>query len=544
MRCRIDPPAHVKCFPEYLRNAGYYCTNNKKTDYNFDVPTSAWDESSGNAHWRGRAPGQPFFAVFNFTVTHESGVGTPPEVKPERLAVLRPEDRHDPAKLTLPPYYPDTPIVRKHWAHYYDLITVMDQKAGEILAQLEEDGLADDTIVFYYSDHGVGLPRAKRWLYDAGLHVPFIVRWPGVIRPGTVREDPVSFVDFAPTVLSLAGVDVPPHMQGQVFLGDEAAEPREYVFAARDRMDERYDIIRAVRDKRYKYIRNYEPYRPYDQYLNYPEHWPVLMDMRRVQREGKLKGPEKLFFQQSKPLEELYDLEVDPHEIHNVADSPEYRRVLERMRRAHDEWMIETEDLGLVPEVEIELWLKPGGKREKRSGSVPYKSLPGKDGEIAFLGKSLNDWIADLRGTNPFVRLKAIRMLGEAGPEAAPVLIEALDDPDSAVVYWAEVALGNLRPQGADAEKPLYADLTSPVASIRLGAAYALAKWGRAGDVLPVLLDATIDSDPYVRLYAVQVLEAMGPAAAPAKKQMQALLEDENKYVIRVATHALEQLGE
>ena len=259
MRSKGVPPPYVKCFTEYLRAAGYYCSNNVKTDYNFDPPLTAWDESSRKAHWRGCAEGQPFFSVINFTVTHESRIRAEPERFARLTATLTPEDRHDPAKAQLPPYYPDDPIVRRDWANYYDLITAMDYKVGELLAQLEEDGLADNTIVFFYGDHGRGLPRAKRWVYDSGMRVPLMIRWPGKIKPGTVRDDLVSFVDFGATVLSLAGVKIPSYIQGQAFLGEQSAPPRNYVYAARDRMDETYDIIRAVRDKKYKYIRNFEP---------------------------------------------------------------------------------------------------------------------------------------------------------------------------------------------------------------------------------------------------------------------------------------------
>ncbi len=325
MRCNNPPPEDVKCFPEYLRNAGYYCTNNVKTDYNFPPPEAAWDVSSKTAHWRNRPdPNQPFFAVFNFTITHESKIGTLPENMSEGERKLLVDPPHDLAKLDLPPYYPDTPVTRRHWAHYFDLITAMDRQAGEVLQQLEEDGLADNTVVFFYGDHGVGLPQAKRWLWDRGIQVPLLVRWPGHLKEGTSTDRMVSFVDFAPTVLSIAGVEIPNHMQGLPFLGEAQKAPREYIYAARDRMDETYDIIRATRDHRYKYIRNYEPERPYDQYLTYPESFPVMQEMRRVEKAGELKGPEKLFFRDHKPIEELYDTEADPHELNSLVNLPDH----------------------------------------------------------------------------------------------------------------------------------------------------------------------------------------------------------------------------
>ncbi len=365
MRSQGVPPPHVRCFTEYLRAAGYYCTNNVKTDYNFDAPLTAWDENSRQAHWRGRAPGQPFFSVFNHTVTHESQIRVEPDAFARNIQALRPEDRHDPARAKLPPYYPDTPVVRNDWVRYYDLVTAMDLQAAGLLRQLEEDGLADNTIVFFFSDHGRGLPRAKRWPYDSGIHVPLIIRWPrwpGGIRPGTVREDLVSLMDAGPTVLSLAGVPIPSHMQGRAFLGEQAAPPRPYVFAARDRMDETYDIIRAVRDKRYKYIRNFQACKPYAQYIDYMEKMPTMQEWRRLNKEGKLVGPQRLFFLPEKLPEELYDVTADPHEINNLARSPEHQEVLKRMRAALEQWRKETNDLGLVPEDELKERMRPGGK--------------------------------------------------------------------------------------------------------------------------------------------------------------------------------------
>jgi len=274
MRCEATLPSHVRCFPEYLRQAGYCCTNNSKTDYNFTHPPATWDESSPRAHWRKRRKGQPFFSVFNFTVTHESRILMRGAEYEKQIARLKPNQRQDPARLALPPYYPDTPEVRRDWANVFELITAMDYQAADVLRELEEDGLAGETIVFFWSDHGTGLPRAKRWLYDSGTRVPLIVHIPEKFRtagegtPGSVNDELVSFIDLGPTVLNLAGAKVPAQMQGRAFLGANLKPPRQYIYGARDRMDERYDIIRSVRDKRYRYIRNYEPFKPYYQYMN------------------------------------------------------------------------------------------------------------------------------------------------------------------------------------------------------------------------------------------------------------------------------------
>ncbi len=375
MRCRGVPPEYVKCFTEYLRAAGYYCVNNVKTDYNFPTPRTAWDESSRRAHWRNCPPNMPFFCVINFTITHESQIRLPDRQFWQRTAALQPSERHDPLRAVLPPYYPDTPRVRQDWARYHDLITALDKEVGRVLRELEEDGLADETVVFFWSDHGRGLPRAKRWIYDSGIRVPLIVRWPGKIKPGTVDDRLISLIDLGPTVLSIAGVPIPEHMQGKPFLGPAAAAPRQYVFAARDRMDESYDIIRAVRDRRFKYIRNYEPYRPYAQRIAYMELMPTMQEMRRLWAAGKLSGARALYFRPTKPLEELYDTWTDPHEVHNLADDPAYRDVLQRLRRVHENWVRETGDLGLIPEGQLWERLKPRGQAPRTA--TPTADPPG-----------------------------------------------------------------------------------------------------------------------------------------------------------------------
>lgn len=393
MRSKAVPPPGIKAFTEYLRAAGYYCTNNAKTDYNFEAPPSnrppdtVWDETSRSAHWRNRPDkNQPFFAVFNHEVTHEGQVRSDDATYAKNTASLKPEEFHDPAKAVLPPYYPDTPIVRKTWARYYDLITALDYQVEKLLKQLEEDGLADNTIVFFWGDHGRGLTRGKRWVYDSGISVPLIVRWPGKIKPGTVDDRMVSLMDLGPTVLSLAGVKIPEHMQGQAFLGDQA-KPREYIFAHRDRMDETYDMMRAVRDKRYKYIKNFFPGRPYAQYIAYMDEMPILKEMRRLYKDhmnaldpnyGKaLNETQLIFFKPEKPPEELYDTTVDPHEVNNLAGSPQHQDVLKRMRAVLDKWQKDTKDLGLVPEMELRERMRPGGVWQKVAQPVVGEQVSG-----------------------------------------------------------------------------------------------------------------------------------------------------------------------
>ena len=369
MRNKCVPPPEVKCFTEYLRAAGYFCTNNVKTDYQFDPPATAWDEVSAKAHWRNRPDkNPPFFAVFNVTPTHESQIRLDDDAFAKRTAELKPEERHDPAGAKLPAYYPESPVIRRDWARYHDLITAMDKQAAALLKQLEEDGLADRTIVFFWGDHGRGLPRSKRWPYDSGTHVPLIVRWPGMIKPGTVVTELVTLMDLGPSLLKVAGLKVPGHMQARAFLDasgiiqPEKGSERKYVFAHRDRMDETYDMIRSARDERFRYVRNFQPRKPYAQYIDYMEQMPTMREWRRMNKEGLLSGPPALFFQPEKPKHELYDTLSDPYEVQNLAADPQYRDVLKRMKNALVDWMDDAGDLGRLPEPALNEQMRPGGK--------------------------------------------------------------------------------------------------------------------------------------------------------------------------------------
>jgi arylsulfatase A-like enzyme len=267
----------------------------------------------------------------------------------------------DPGSVDVPPYYPDTPVVRSDFALHYDNVSRMDHEFGAILEKLEQDGLAEETIIFFFPDNGRGFPRDKRWVYDGGIHEPLIVRWPGHLEPGTTNDELISFIDFAPTVLSLAGVPVPEHMRGRVFLGPNREPEPQYVFAASDRVDEATDRIRAVRDKRYKYLRNYQPGTPYGQSIAYRNHLATMQEMYRLWEVGLLQPPADWYFRQTKPVEELYDTIADPFELENLAGLPELHPVLERMRAAHETWLTETGDLGAVPEAELAERYWPNG---------------------------------------------------------------------------------------------------------------------------------------------------------------------------------------
>ncbi len=377
----VVPPHYVKTFTEYLRAAGYYTSNNGKEDYQFETPVTAWDESSSTAHWRNRPEqDQPFFAVFNIMTTHESRVWPDPQAAframglPEAMAHPAPAPLvTDPAAVTVPPYYPDTPIVRRDLAQQYDNISRMDAQAGEILRQLEEDGLLENTVVFFWSDHGDGLPRHKRWVYDSGLHVPMIIHVPGQ-APG-VDDQLVSFLDLAPTVLSLAGVEPPMHMQGRALLGRFAGNKagHEYVYAARDRFDEQYDMVRAVRDARFKYIRNYRPEKPYVLWMAYANVMPTMQELFRLNREGALDDVQQLWLRTKRPVHELYDTERDPYEVNNLAYDPAHQATLARLQQELDSWMTKVGDKGYMSELEMVQAMWPDGMQPK---TQPVAILP------------------------------------------------------------------------------------------------------------------------------------------------------------------------
>jgi arylsulfatase A-like enzyme len=345
------PPPDVRCFSEWLRIAGYYASNNPKEDYQFVAPPTAWDDSSRTGHYKNRKAGQPFFAVFNCMFTHESqGFDN----APKRSKAVKPTD------VKVPPYYPDTPAVRHTLAQTYNNIVAMDKWLGEKLDELEKDGLADSTIVFFFSDHGVGLPRGKRNCYDSGLRVPLIIRFPDGHGGGSSDDRLISFLDFAPTVLSLAGIEPKPYMRGRPFLGRFATDPPPYVFATQDRMDTAMDTVRSVSDGRFRYIRNLMPQVPYLPHIYYRDHIPMMKDLDALKRSGKATEHQWQIVADHKPPEEFYDSRSDPHDVKNLIDAPEQRARIDAMRKALDEWTKQTGDLGLIqPEAKIvreKLW--------------------------------------------------------------------------------------------------------------------------------------------------------------------------------------------
>lgn len=393
MRSTYPIPEMIKFYPKYLRSAGYYTTNNSKKDYNTSDQPGAWDESSNKATYLNRKDDQPFFAIFNIGISHESSIHD--SIPAENL-------RHDPEEVPIPAYHPRTSAMKHDWAQYYDKMEDMDARVGELLADLEASGEADNTIVFYYSDHGGILGRSKRFLFESGMRIPLIIRFPEKYRdlaPGSVgtRTDRlVSFIDFPPTILSLAGLSIPDYMQGTAFLGAQKGSDEEYAFGFRGRMDERIDMSRTARDEKFRYTRNFMPQKIYGQYLEYLWRAPSMASWAKAFDDGKLNETQSRFFE-PKPVEELYDITNDPDNIHNLADDPAYKNVVNRMSKATMDWMVDIRDVGLIPEAMIERITEQTTMYEyARSGEYPIERiLPQVDrmtkGDKSAIRKGLKD---------------------------------------------------------------------------------------------------------------------------------------------------------
>ncbi|MFN3152188.1 sulfatase-like hydrolase/transferase [Bremerella sp.] len=490
MRSQTQLPEGFHMFPYYLHEAGYYCTNNSKEDYNLAKEGYVWDESSGKAHWRNRQDGQPFFAVFNFTTSHESQLRKRPHTPV-----------HDPAGVRVPAYHPDTPEVRRDWAQYYDKITDMDKQVGRVLAQLKEDGLDEDTIIFYYGDHGSGMPRSKRWPYDSGLHVPMIVHVPEMYKKlapkeyevGGTSERLVGFIDLAPTVLSLAGIEPLQWMQGNAFMGKYETKPPKYMFGFRGRMDERYDMLRTCTDGQFVYVKNYMPHKIYGQHIDYMFQTPTTQVWKKLFDEGKLNEAQSHFWQ-VKPAQELYDLATDPDEVNNLAGDSQYADKLNELRTAVLNWQKEIRDIGFLPEDQI----------HSRSGDKsPYE-----------LGHDASSYDLD-------AVMDAALLASSLDPKALPKINSEFGASDPAVRYWAAMGVlmrGEAGVQGA--HEQLRAALNDESPSVRCIAAEALGRYGNAEDVKLSLdtlgkLADPVENGVYVSMLALNSIDAMDEKAKP-----------------------------
>lgn len=510
MRSTYPLPSFAKFFPRYLREAGYYTSNNAKKDYNTVDQPEAWDESSQKATYLNRKPGQPFFAVFNINVSHESQLHT---------SIPAAQLHHDPDKVPIPPYHPRTEEMKHDWAQYYDKIEAMDEQVGRILHELDEAGLRESTIVFYYSDHGGVLGRSKRFMFESGLHVPMVIRFPerfsalAPAKPGSTTDRIVTFVDFAPTILSLAGIDSPEYMQGTAFLGEKQGAPREYAFAFRGRMDERFDLVRSVRDKKYRYVRNYMPHKIYGQHLEYLWKAPHMPSWEKAWHEGTLNEAQSAFWK-PKPPEELYDIQADPYNIHNLATDKRYASELSRLRAANIAWMTGVRDAGFIPEA--------------------MKVSIAK-------AESLYDYAHSDR--YPFEKVMQTATLAASRDRAVlPKLQQRLRDKNAVVRYWAATGCTVLGDAARPAKDELLRLLRDEEISVRIAAAEALYKLGEKDEVISVLKNALTSDNTMARLQALNVLEDMGDDARPAADAIRGLISEnvrDSDYDIRAANHII-----
>lgn len=509
MRCRATPPPHVAGLPALLREAGYYCTNNAKTDYNFAPSFEAgWHASGNKAHWRGRPDrAQPFFAVFNLNVTHESGLFGD---RPEKVrGGLPAERRADPARVVVPPYYPDTPVIRAALAHRLDLAAVLDDDVARILDQLAADGLADSTIVVFWGDHGEGIPHGKRSLTEHGLRVPLLVhvppRFAAAARPtgggaatGTTGQL-VSLLDLAPTMLDLAGAAVPAWMEGQSFLGAHASR-RESVVSAADRMDAAPGFGRSIRDARFRYVRNFMPWLDGDDLPDYAAGVPITGELRRVRAAGGLPPGAEWFGRTSRPADELYDVVADPDQVHNLAASPAHRADLERLRKELLAWMRATRDTGVLAE--------PLLRREAQTAGSEWTVFhPGGDRDAAAAA-----------------RYDEILAAAWDAAEQPPLdtLAGRLASSDPAVRFWAVRGVAWAARRAGDTPvatrlEPLLAD---PDPVVRVEAARWVAASGAA--VLPAALGCLAaglaTADPDLRVMALVAVDQLGERGRPLWK--------------------------
>ncbi len=519
MRSYYPKSEKVKTYPEFLREVGYYCTNNVKTDYNTTSidPDKIWDECSKDAHYKNRPQGKPFFAVFNTTISHESSI---------HKWIPNEELRHKPGDVTLPPYHPDTPEMRHDWAQYYDKVEDMDSWVGEKLKELDEAGLADNTIVFYYGDHGGVLARSKRYVYESGTRVPFIIRIPEKYkylfpesRPGSKVNRLVSFVDLVPTLLSITGIDIPDYLQGNAFLGSQKTEDPEYAFMFRGRMDERYDMSRAVRDQKYRYIRNYMPYRMYGQHLEYLWRAPSIGSWEQAYKNGKCNDVQSRFWE-PKPAEELYDTENDPWEVKNLAEDPAYKDVMGKMRTANKDWMLRIEDTGFIPEAD----------RINRTGETPFYDYM-RSGKV---------------NLEKLIEVAENATSGEI--QEPDLFVSYLKDNESAVRYWGATGLLILGEKALPAKQELEKALNDESPDVAVVAAEALYKLGEQEKGRKTFLKVLNNENPFARCHALNSIDGTGDSSSEVVQGVISMIKnmpdmDRNRYDLRAARGLIEKWG-
>lgn len=489
MRSVYPVPSFVRFFPEYLRKAGYYTTNNNKKDYNTVDQPEVWNESSLTATYKNRKGKQPFFAVFNLSTTHESSI-----------FIDSPQLIHNPETVPVPPYLPKTEEMKRDWALYYDNIQRMDEQVGKILQELEEAGLSENTIVFYYADNGGVLGRSKRFIFESGLHVPLIIRFPEKYKnlsPGAVGSEIdrlVTFADFAPTVLSLAGIKTPDYMQGKAFAGVYDTNPNDFAFGFRGRMDERIDLVRSIRTKQYRYVYNFLPHRIYGQHVEFLWKAKSIQSWEKAYKEGKLNDVQSAFFKE-KPSEELYDIVADPHNVNNLAGNSHYKDVLEKLRKQTHNWLIESRDIGLIPEAALV---------EISDYTTPFEFARSDKYNIVKV-------------------LETAKWASSREPENLPALSLRLQDKDPFVRYWATTGLLIAGKDAVIYKPELEKRLSDRKEYVQIVAAEALYKLGEKQRSFEVLTRSLLSENTFIR---VQALNALQYADIPDLKKIRGILAD------------------
>ena len=475
------PRGEIRGFPTYLREAGYYTTNNVKTDYNLvdegEFIRANWDESSTSAHWRNRPAGRPFFSVFNFMDSHQSRTMTMPRGWYEEhvLGELADEEIIRPEDVTVPPIYRDTPEMRRHLSRVHNSLRLCDQRIRAVLDQLRDDGLADDTIVFCFADHGEGIPRGKCNGIGFGYRAAFVAWLPDRYRHlspwgnATSTGELVSFEDLAPTVLSLAGIPVPPVMTGRAFLGSQRTDPRPYIFAARDRLDDTPDLCRSAMDGRFVYTRNYFPHLPVVKYQKYSDVGDILRAIRRDYALGELDEVQAELVRPTRPTEYLYDLSADPWEIRNLALDPAFEPDLRRLREATLAHATEVHDVMFLPERQMTAGARERTAYELRA-HADYNPLP----ELLAA--------ADLVGRH----------------DALGQQIELLSHPHEAVRSWAAVGICAAGSSVGDHVDAVRERMNDPSPEVQVELAAAVTEATASEEAASLLASHITGGDPLV----------------------------------------------
>jgi len=424
-RSQYPIPDDIKGFPYYLKQLGYYTTNNSKTDYNIanekDFIKEAWDESSNKATWKNREEGQPFFSVFNFAESHQSRTmsWTFEQYEKHVWNHLPEEDKIADDAFDMPPFYNDTPEMRKQFARVYNSIKLTDNRIGELLQRLEDDGLKDDTIILFYADHGEGIPRAKTTGINLGYRVPFVVWFPEKFKHlspwniGKPTEDLISFEDLGPTMINFLGGEVPDYMNGINFFSDNSKEKNKRLLLSTDRVDNGADLVRSVTDGRFLYSRNFMPFIPEARYIHYLEIADITKHMRNDLKHNKLNAFQSRIFDE-RPFEVLYDIENDIWEEHNLADNPKYKSVLEDMRQFMDSTLLASKDVLFIPEYSMVNILETQTAYAYRLDDTKYNF-------------------------NEIYRVASLS--GKKGAEVTKTQIDLLKSNDDLVRYWASIGL-------------------------------------------------------------------------------------------------------